>query len=502
MGINRFWIFALSLFFLLTCTQEEDPVVIIKDDTPVFYDLAFLRQHNPGLTENVWLELEDDVWSATLPEGARIRELVASFKSNEAYEVVVEGELQISGSTKNDFSHGLEYWILGSSDTIKYKVELDYRIELPIIYIETENYSAISSKEEYINATFRLDGKERYEDFQSEIEIRGRGNSTWGIHPKKPYQIKFPEKTEMLGMPEDKRWILLAEYSDKTCLRNKLAYEMGYRSDLEWTPLSEFAEVYLNGAYQGLYHISQKVEESSNRLDITDEGFLLEIDQPGRLDPDDIYFHSDHFLLNIKEPDLTQFGPESAYIESYIEAFEEALFGSNFKHPTQGYRKYIDEKSVADWFLINEIAKNVDAKSFSSIFMYLAPGEKMKMGPIWDFDLGYGNVNYAAPQYPQGWWVKENAWIKRMLEDPAFVALVKQRYSHFSLQKALLFDMLDEQVFYLEAAIEADDDKWHTLGNYVWPNPVWYNSYEEELTYLKNWINQRLAWMDAEVPKL
>jgi hypothetical protein len=503
MRSRSFWIIALSVLFFISCNREEDPVIVISEE-PVFADLAFLRPYNPGLTENVWLEEEEGLWSGVLPEGARIGELVASFDCADAYQVYVDGVEQRSGVTVNDFRKGLHYQVIGPEDTLEYDVDLSYEsnIPLPVIYLETENGAVIDSKEDYIPATLRLEGQGQFPDLQSPIQIRGRGNSTWGIHPKKPYQIKFPEKKELLGMPEDKRWLFLAEYSDKTFLRNKFAFEMAYRSDLEWTPHSEFAEVYLNGSYNGLYHITQKVEESTNRLDITDEGFLLEIDHPDRLDPDDIFFYSDYFLLNIKEPDLEDYGSESDYIESYIDAFEDALFGPYFKHPTNGYRKFIDEKSVVDWFIVNEIAKNVDAKSFSSIFMYLAPGQKMKMGPIWDFDLGYGNVNYADPEFPQGWWVRENPWIDRMLQDPAFVALVKERYAHLRSKQNELFDLMDEEVLYLRTAIEANDDRWHTLGMYVWPNPVWYNTYDEELAHLKKWITQRLAWMDAAIQNL
>ena len=136
------------------------------------------------------------------------------------------------------------------------------------------------------------------------MEIRGRGNSTWYLHPKKPYQMKLSDKAEVLGIPKDKKWIFLAEHSDKTLMRNKIAFEMGYLSKLDWTPKSEYAEVFVNNEYSGTYNISQKVEESSNRVNLGDTGYLLEIDQLDRLDPDDVYFRTNDFLINIKEPEL------------------------------------------------------------------------------------------------------------------------------------------------------------------------------------------------------
>ena len=112
------------------------------------------------------------------------------------------------------------------------------------------------------------------------MKIRGRGNSTWGLHPKKPFQMKLSDKAEFLGMPKDKKWLFLAEYSDKTMLRNKISFEMGYISNLDWTPQGRFAEVYINDQYNGTYNITQKVEESDNRVVLGDTGYLLELDQP------------------------------------------------------------------------------------------------------------------------------------------------------------------------------------------------------------------------------
>ena len=119
--------------------------------------------------------------------------------------------------------------------------------------------------------------------------------------------MKLSDKSAFLGMPEDKKWLFLAEYSDKTMLRNTIAFELGYMSNLDWTPAGEFAEVYLNGEYNGTYNITQKVEESDNRVALGDTGYLLELDQLDRIDPDDVYFEStvtERFIINIKEPDL------------------------------------------------------------------------------------------------------------------------------------------------------------------------------------------------------
>jgi hypothetical protein len=134
--------------------------------------------------------------------------------------------------------------------------------------------------------------------------------------------------------------------------------------------------------------------------------------------------------------------------------------------------------------------------------MHVIPGEKVKFGPIWDFDLGFGNVNYADSQYPEGWWVRENQWIKRMLQDPAFKNLVKERYAYFRGYEGEIYKMMDNTIEYIAAAQAKNDDIWHTIGNWVWPNPEVFPTYEGEVYYVKQWLNQRLAWMDANINDL
>ena len=499
----RFWILFVVTGFVLSCGETE-PVYVPDSDHSGISQFSFLRKNNPGLTEELHLSFSDGRFTGRLPLQANIKTMVASFTCPEDCQVEVNGVPQESGVTVNDFTQPVLYQVTTPSDSVlEYVVDVLEFTGLPVISIDTDGKKPVTSKEDYIGATISVNGGRFFAGMNAtSIEIRGRGNSTWYIHPKKPYQIKFEDKTAMLDMPSDKRWLLLAEYSDKTFLRNRIAFELGYLSELEWTPLSQYAELIFNGKHQGLYHITQKVEESKNRVNITDEGYLLEIDQLDRLDPGDVYFYSDHFLLNIKEPEIVKNSAEYTYIRDYMLDFEEALFGPNFKDPVNGYQKYIDMESVVDWFLINEIAKNVDAKSFASIFMYKAPGEKLYMGPIWDFDLGFGNVNYADPEFPTGFWVRHNPWISRMLQDPTFVLKVKQRFSYFLNREQQIYDLIDEYYAYLYVSQWENDHIWNTLGVWVWPNSQVFNTYEEEIAYLKYWIETRLNWMEGAIYNL
>jgi hypothetical protein len=344
------------------------------------------------------------------------------------------------------------------------------------------------------------------------IEIRGRGNSTWDLHPKKPYQMKFSSKKEFLGMPEDKKWLFLAEYSDKTLLRNTTVFEMGYISNLDWTPQSEFAEVYINNEYQGTYNITQKVEETNRRVAITNDGFLLEIDQIFRLDADDVYFSTGSFgVISIKEPNIEQVDENGIsfdqdqryiYINNFVNQFEDALFSSDFANPVSGYAAYIDIDSFVDWFLINEIIKNVDARWFSSIYFHLIPGEKIKMGPLWDHDLGFGNTDYADSQYTDGWWIQQNPWINRLLQDPNFVAKVNTRFDYFRDNEQFILNKIDAYAEKLQWAQQENDNRWQTFGQYVWPNPVYFDTHQEEVNHMKQWYQTRMNWLDTAINSL
>ena len=388
---------------------------------------------------------------------------------------------------------------------------------LPVVKIKTNQVvGPAMDKSSYVEGSLEIIGDGNFEGLEeTTMKIKGRGNSTWWICTdasagavvgKCPYQVKFGDKTSILGMPEDKKWVLLAEKSDKSMIRNKIARYMGELSDLEYTPNAEYVELFINEDYQGTYLIGQKVEESSNRVDIGDDGYLIEIDTDanGRIDVDDIIFkptiwssiHTDG-VFNIKDPDIDYGSDEFYLIENYINDFESVLYSNNFNNPDSGYESYIDVDSLIDWFLINEIAKSVDARWYSSIYFSYIPGKKIKMGPIWDFDLSYGNLNYSDAQYTSDFYIKQNNWIDRLFLDEVFVEKVKIRYSYYYNKLDDIKNKIDEFAKYIDKSQKANFERWGILGVYVWPNPVYDLTYEQEVERLKNWIEERMNWLNS-----
>lgn len=384
---------------------------------------------------------------------------------------------------------------------------------LPIVYVDTGG-AAIDSKEDYVEGTVSINGGDSFESLTDvEMKIKGRGNSTWwqgGVWNKWPYQIKFGDKTEVLGMPKDKKWVLLAEISDVSLIRNKIVREIANSGNFDYVPQAEYVELFLNNEHAGTYLIGQKVEESENRVNIGDNGYLVEIDTDanGRIDPEDVYFKSsqsnfwsENNVFNIKEPELDYDSDKFNTIKDFVDNFEKALFGDNFKDPELGYRAYIDLDSFIDWYIVNEISKNQDAASYSSIYFNYIPGGKIKMGPIWDFDLAFGNVNYSTAEFSTGFWIKSGSpWYKRMFEDDYFTNLVKERYNFFYENLDQFNSKVDDFELYISKSQKKNFELFPGLLDpnvELWPVPARFDSHHGYVDYLKTWIRDRMEWLNT-----
>ena len=373
---------------------------------------------------------------------------------------------------------------------------------LPIVVINTPNSAPITSKEEYIaGSMISVINSDMTFDLQGEMKIKGRGNSTWTM-PKKPYKIKFDKKQSFLGEAKDKEWVLLANYSDKTQLRNAIAFYMGHNSNLDYTSSFHFVELVLNGTHKGTYMLAEQLKIAEDRVNVGDDGFLLEVD--AKAESTDVVFETDYMPqpFNIKDPDLIQGDDNYNYVSNFVKTAESVLYGDDFTDPENGYTQYIDDDSFVEWYLVNEIARNNDAVMFSSCYMNLARGGKIKMGPLWDFDIAYGNVNYLENWLTEGFYIKNAEWIRRMFEDPAFVQKVKARMTYYYDNKQKWLDQIELMANYLDESQAANEDIWHTMNVYVWPNYEVCGSYEAEVVRLKQWLSDRIDWLQTNIQLL
>ena len=494
--------FHIFFLFLVGCQGDSVPqteLINSSETPPEMQSFYFLASNNPELIEDLELTLDETnkLFSGTIGENIQVTDLIADFGFSGS-RVEIDNVAQISGQTSNDFTNQVIYKVYNQSNqSVSYTVNLVKFTGLPILEIYTNNFEPVDSRNEYIDARITIDGWRYFSNLSvSDIEIRGRGHSTWEWYPKKPYQIKFLNDKEILGMPPAKRWILLAEYADKTLMRNKIAFEIGKLSNLSWVPSSEFIELFINDEYQGTYNLTEKIEIHENRLEPSENEILLEIDQPERLSGDSTYFMSNFFLFNVKDPNIKETDPEFVEIKDKLLEFEDALINQRWSTDSDGYKSMVDLESFVTWFLVNEITKNIDAGAFySSVYLTINSDEKIALGPIWDFDLS------MASSY-EDWWMRDTPWFQLMLLDPDFVSLVQQRFSLMNTNRGHVVDKINSFREYLHLSAVQNDLKWKTLGTYIFPNPTYFETYEEEVLYLKGWFENRMDWLEREMVNL
>lgn len=370
------------------------------------------------------------------------------------------------------------------------------------------------------------------------IEIRGSSSQ---MFPKKSYGLETWDaqgeelKVSLLGMPEETDWILNANYSDKTFCRNTLAYQLSWNMG-HYATRYKHVEVVINDVYKGIYIFSEKIKRDANRVNIAklkpDQntgdpltgGYIFKIDKPtgsgggegwesnfpSPANPDKYVFFQYEFpkAINITNQ-------QKAYISDYVNTFETVLAGPDFDHPVTGYRQYIDEGSFLDYFIVNEISKNIDGYRLST-FLHKqreSLGGKIRIGPVWDYDIAWQNANYYNGEYYTGWsyqfpypddfW-QVPFWWDRFLQDTTFANNLKCRW--ISLRDNILSDVwfdnyIDSVALVLNESQQRNFIVWPILGSYVWPNPWPFpQTYEEEITNLKNWIHNRLFWLDENLP--
>lgn len=373
----------------------------------------------------------------------------------------------------------------------------EFKEELPVVSVQLNTDLEYLSKEEYSSGTIKIED-DFYELLQSSIELRGRGNTTWSF-PKKPFQLKFENPKEVLGMSDARKWIFRAHYSDKSLLRTEVAFSLSRYSRLNWTPESKFIELIFNQEYFGVYQVVEKIEAVANRVN-NGQGFLLEVNRPNRIGPTDIYFQSHYYHYTIKQPDVGIGDVNYTLIQDYIETVEDIIFSESFPNTTQSYADYIDIDSFVDWFIIHEITKNAESAWSSSCYLNYVPGEKLNMGPVWDFDLSLGN-NYNDRSV-EGFVIKEQGWYAQLFKDSAFVHGVKNRFDYFYENKSELINEIDANAAYLDEAQKRNFVKWPILGVWVWPNAVAFTEYNNEVTYLKDWIEERMDWLHIAIDDL
>jgi hypothetical protein len=375
-----------------------------------------------------------------------------------------------------------------------------------------------------------------FNEFYGQIAIERRGSSS-NTFPMKSYglETRGPDtninyNVSVFDWPSDNDWILYAPYTDKAMIRNVLTYHIGNEMG-SWAPRTQLCEVILNGDYIGVYVFMERIKQNPGRVDIDEllyedttnneltGGYILKVDKTtagGVIAWNSPYTSSSPgngtIGFQMHDPEIADMHPtQLGYIEDYVTAWEDALKSPNFSDPVSGFRPFIDVSSFIDFMLVNEVSKNVDGYRISS-YLYkekLSDGGKLVAGPLWDFNLGFGNANYCQGGDTTGWEINYNSicgggwqnpfWWKRLLEDSLYAHDVNCRWQSLRqniLSTPVLLNYIDSLATILTEPAARNFTRWPILGVYVWPNNFVGNTFQEEIDYLKEWISGRLIWMD------
>ncbi len=385
-----------------------------------------------------------------------------------------------------------------------YKVELAPYTGLPVVVINVQKNKEIQNKVDWLPSSLKIDGMGQFSEFiDAEVEVRGRGNTTWG-NPKKPYNLRLSSKKSVVGMLPHKRWALIANWMDRTLLRHHVSYHIASLTDLEWTPKGTYVELILNGKHRGIYYFCESIRVDKNRLNIKElkpedtsadkitGGYLLEFDTHSA--PNKFTTSTFKLPVVIQNPDEDDINKSQYnYIVSYINNLEAELMKDDFVK-THKYADYLDINSFADWWIVYELARNHEALNPKSCYRYKDRGGKLKAGPVWDFDWGTytESTSFVA---------KDKIWYDRLFQDPVFVETVKERWKRYKPR----FETV-EKFIRQEMEIIRKSEK---INSVMWPldkaptiNRDEKISFDEAVDKMCTNYAKRLEWLDNEISKM
>ncbi len=422
---------------------------------------------------------------------------------------------------------------------------------LPILIIETENGIDIPDEpkiDAQLGIIWNGDGEinsmdDPFNNYDGKIAIEKRGASSQAIFPKVGYAFETRNDDDsnnnvsLLGFPDENDWVLHGPYSDKSLIRNALSYILAGRI-MEYAPRVKFCEVVLNGDYIGVYLFTEKIKRDADRVNISslnpeenagDEltgGYILKFDKNQGVGFDGFYSQYPAMpggvigtFFQYHYPKFDEISSQQkTYIQNYISELEDVLQSPQFADEQDGYRKYLDMPSFYQYLFIQEIGRNVDGYRLSTYFYKDkdSVNGKLKFGPIWDFNLAFGNVDYCIGSGSEGWakdfndvcpgdfWVV-HFWWSRLWQDPLFKQELKEYWQDLrtaELSDDSVFQIIDSLGSLLEEPAQRNFERWPVLDQYVWPNGFVGGTYELELDYLQNWTTDRLAWLDENMELL
>lgn len=504
--MNKYLLFFAVWAALLTgCSDDKEiipPDPPAPQQAPEITAFIFEAAKNPlYLLSDVECTIDGKVISGLIPYITGIDMLIPTI-TGRFDSISVKNVSQRPGVTANNFTEEVVYTVSnGDGMSVDYNVSLFNFTGLPIVTVNTEKHAPITSKINYVNGTLTISKTVEFKSgYEGSMRIRGRGNATFNDYPKKPYKIHLDIKSEILGMPRDKEWVLLANYTDKSLLRSSIGFKLSELMSMPWTPRSEFVELFLNERYEGNYLLCEHVKVSKDRIDIDQDGYIIEQDNYYLLEP--LHFTTDRrspYSVKYPDPDvITQ--SQFDHIKAYVNQFEHTLYSPDFMDPENGYRKYIDVDNWVDWYLTQETLCNKDPNYFFFKKNSL-PDSKLGMAPIWDLEWSLGvGWNFTAPARPDTL-VQRGVYFGRLMQDPYFAGLVKERWKTLKRDcLPQLYDYINETAQKISISQKANFIKWDILNTPINAGVITLGTWENEVQYTKDFLTRRVQWLDSVIP--
>jgi len=395
---------------------------------------------------------------------------------------------------------------------------------LPTVSIHVENAQEPYDKEHDLVCSVTLIPADENDTIKIKTgTVRLRGNASKNF-PKKPYRIKFDKKHHVFGSPASaKKWTLINNYGDKTLMRNILAFDMSRRLEMEYTPFCVPVDVFVNGEYKGCYQLCDQVEVHKKRVNIEEMdstcvsgeeltgGYFVEIDAYASDEP--CYFYSSkNNPVTVKYPqDDEILDAQFNYIKNHFNGLETKLFSTNFTSET-GYRERLDLESFLRHFLVGEFSGNTDTYWSTNMYKH-RNDDHFYVGPVWDFDLAYENDNRTHPINNLTNWIyatkgsyagNMRVFVSRIVSsDPSAKQRLQEiwsdaRWNHGVNEEELL-GYVDQIAEELDQSQRLNFIRWPILSSYVHQNWQASGSYAAEVKIVKDYIKNRIVWIDKKL---
>lgn len=489
-------------------------------------------------------------WDATTSIGAGSPPFTGTFKPSGQMGLVNNGQnpngtwkISVSDGASGDEGNVISYSItFGTAPASYFSFTAS---NLPIVIINTNGQNILDSPKIMADMGIVDNGpgmrnhvSDPKNDYNGKIGIEIRGNYSASL-PQKPYGFETWDvngntiDASLLGMPAESDWVLVANYNDKSFARNVLPLHL-FDTMGHYSVRTRLVDVTLNGEYQGIYLLGEKIKRDSNRVNIpkldpteisgvdVTGGYIIKNDywdntNSWQLGHSPIGYPGLDVHLVYYYPQPTDIAPQQqAYIQDFIEQFETVLYGSQFDSPVNGYRQFISTSTFIDYMLISEFTRNVDGYKKSHFFYKdkdHADGtlRKLKAGPVWDFDWSLKDIDsgsedgsglmYLSPASD----VNATGWEIRLMEDQTFADELRCRYD--DLRRGILSEAYLDARIDSVAALVSESQDWHFT---VWGNlgeatgtpevEAPSQTYAEEIQKLKDWVHRRVTWLDANLP--